>query len=247
MFQIAWITLRRITEKSLLVQLGVLAAVLVYLALGLDSVILNEAAGSEQSGIFVVFLFLSVFTIFWTTIAIPREIGRKEVHVYLSKPITRLHYLLGKFLGMAGMAIVAEALLLAIFTACLMIKGQPVTAWFFFAAGRTALFLVLLSAICTMVSVLIAEVPAMVAVLAIAAAGSVVFALPVLTWASFQPTAAAGMMSAYWLLPNLLHYRWEPSPPGFGSYLGNLLLYTTGWCALSLALAYVILRRRDLP
>ena len=39
MLQIAWITLRRIAEKAVLVQFGILALVLMYVGLGLDAII----------------------------------------------------------------------------------------------------------------------------------------------------------------------------------------------------------------
>src|SRR5262245_4335039 len=131
---IAWITLRRIAEKSILVQFGILALVLIYVGLGLESIVMLDDVGSENSGLTVTWVFLSAFTVFWSTMEIPREIDRKEVHVYLAKPIGRLRYLIGKFIGMSSMILVGGAILLAVFTLCLRIKGHWPSAGFFVGA-----------------------------------------------------------------------------------------------------------------
>src|SRR5438045_2684176 len=136
MIEIAWITLRRITEKAVLVQFGILALVLIYVGLGLESIILTDSAGSEQSGLGVIGLFLTAFTIFWSTIEIPRELHRKEVQVYLSKPVTRLQYLLGKYAGMTAMVLAGESFLLVVFAVCVIIKGNWPTPAFYFGAAR---------------------------------------------------------------------------------------------------------------
>jgi hypothetical protein len=135
MFSIAWITLLRITERAILIQFCVLALVLAYVALGLDAIVLNDAAGTEQSGVMVTAVFLAAFTFFWTTIEIPREVSRKEVQIYLSKPVTRLDYLLGKIMGMSGMTLGGEIMLMGIFSLCLLIKRQPPSSWAFICGG----------------------------------------------------------------------------------------------------------------
>lgn len=246
MFPIAWITLRRITEKAVLVQFGILALVLAYVALGLDVIVLNDANGTEQSGLMVASLFLTAFTVFWTTIEIPREMHRKEVQVYLSKPVSRIEYLLGKFFGMAGMIIGGELLLLIVFAGCLMIKGQRPSMWFGFTAARTALFLVLLNALCTAVSVALAEVPAMVLVGIVGALGTMACVLPVIAWSGFDRITTAALTSVYFLVPDLLHYRWDPSDGHLMKYLAGLLAYTAGWSTLFMLGGHFVLRQRDL-
>ncbi len=247
MLSIAWITLRRIAERAVLIQLAILTLVLVYVALGLQAIMLNDEAGTEQSGIFVTLTFLAAFTMFWTTLEIPREINRKETQLYLSKPITRLQYLLGKFLGMAGMVVGSELILLGIFAVCLLIKGQRPNTWLFFAAARTALLLIFLNALCTAASVVFSEMRAIVAASVVMLLSTVMFALPVMAWAAFDRTPSAGWISAYYLVPNLLHYRWEPEKGRFLAYLANLFLYTAGWAAVVLTIATHVLIRRDLP
>jgi ABC-type transport system involved in multi-copper enzyme maturation permease subunit len=243
---IAWITLRRITERAVLIQFGIMALVLAYVAMGLEAIVLNDAAGTEQSGMYVAWIFLTAFTVFWSTLEIPRELARKDAHVYLSKPITRLHYLLGKFLGMTSMVVGGEIVLLGIFAICLTIKGHPPSQWFYFAGARTALFLIFLNAICMAASVIFGEVPAMVAVGVVGLVGSVACGLAVLAWAGFYPWPRIGMEIAYHLLPDLLHFRWEPAE-GFAGFLAGLLMYTAGWSALALTGANWILGRQDLP
>ncbi len=245
MFPIAWITLRRITEKSILIQFGILALVLIYVGLGLESIIMVDVA-TEQSGLNVGWLFLTVFTVFWSSVEIPREIDRKEVHVYLAKPITRLRYLLGKFLGMSGMVVTGEAVLMLIFAGCFLIKGQTPSISFWTGAARVGMFLILLNAICVACSMLLSEVKAMVAVLFILAAGGMAVALIVLAWAAYNPLPAAGLALVYHLIPDLLHYRWEITADA-PAYLGLLAAYTAGWSTLCLLIAWWFFEHMDLP
>jgi ABC-type transport system involved in multi-copper enzyme maturation permease subunit len=246
MFPIAWITLRRITERSILIQFGVLALVLAYVALGLDSLILSDAESTAQTGLMVTLLFLTAFTVFWTTMEIPREVERKEASVYLSKPISRMEYLLGKFIGMTGMTLGGELALLVVFSLCLLIKGVPPSSWLLFAAARTAMFLVMLNAMCCFASVCLGEVRGMFLVGAVCLVGVGICVVPVLAWASFHTAAAWGWETAHYLVPDLLHYRWEPPPGLRGGYLADLLIYTAGWCTLFLGLSRTILVYKDL-
>ena len=246
MFSIAWITLRRVAERAVLIQLGVLALVLVYLALGL-AVVFTDEGSTEQNGIFVTMTFLAAFSMFWTTMEIPREESRKETQLYLSKPITRLHYLLGKFFGMAGMIVGSEIVLLGIFCACLAIRGHRPTGWLMFAAARTALLLTFLNALCMAASVMLSEIRAIAAASVIMLISAVMFVLPVMAWTLFDKSSVAGFTSMYYLLPDLLHYRWEPEKGRLLPYLGGLFIYTTGWTTLMLTAANRVLVRRDLP
>ena len=245
MFQIAWITLRRITEKSILVQFGILALVLIYLGLGLDAVIMVDV-GSEQSGLNVGWVFLTVFTVFWASVEIPREIDRKEVHVYLSKPITRFRYVLGKYFGMCGMVVAAEAVLMGIFAACMLVKHQTPSAGFWSGVARMALFLILLNAICTAASMLLSEVKAMVTVIIVVAMGAMAVVLIVLAWTSYDRAPALLLAGAYHLMPDLFHYRWDPLAD-LPAYLGLLAAYTAGWATLCLLIAWRMFEHMDLP
>ncbi len=246
MFPIAWITLRRITEKAVLAQFAVLALVLVYVGLGLESVVMMDTAGSESSGLTVVWLFLTVFTVFWSTIEIPRELSRKEVHVYLSKPVSRLRYLLGKYLGMTAMVLAGQVVLLGIFAACLLLKGRTPSVAFAYGAVRIALFLSLLNAMCAAASLVLPEVPAMVAVLTVLAAAAVACVLAVLAWCAYDPGRAAALAAAYHAVPDLMHYRWESAAAATGAYVGALALYTAGWSVVMLLAAWALFARRDL-
>jgi ABC-type transport system involved in multi-copper enzyme maturation permease subunit len=246
MFPIAWITLRRIAEKSVLVQFGILALVLIYVGLGMESIVMLDEVGSEQSGLGVTWLFLSAFTVFWSTMEIPREIDRKETHVYLAKPVGRLTYLVGKYLGMVSMILAGQILLLTVFAVCLRIKGHWPSADFLVGAVRVGLFLVLLNAVCAAASLLLSEIPAMIAVLFLLGVAIVACCLPVLAWSSFDRGSTAGLMSAYYLIPDLLYYRLAP-PGGAGYYLGLLLGYTVGWSMLYLLFGWLVFRRIDLP
>jgi ABC-type transport system involved in multi-copper enzyme maturation permease subunit len=185
--------------------------------------------------------------VFWSSVEIPREIDRKEVHVYLAKPITRMRYLLGKYLGMTGMVLAAEVFLMLVFTGCLVIKGRPPTSVFWSGAARMALFLTLLNAVCVAASMLLSEVKAMVTVLTIMAAAGLMFTLAVLAWSSYDTMPAMLFSGAYHLLPDLLHYRWDPAAGQLLPYLASLLGYTIGWSTLCLIIAAALFERMDLP
>ncbi len=248
MLPIAWITFRRITERSVLMQFGVLALVLVLIGLDLDlTAAKNEVA--VESGLNTIWIFLGFFTLFWTCIEIPREIARQEVNIYLSKPLSRARYIAGKFLGMAGLVLGVQAMLLTVFFLCLLTRPGhlPMPQGAMIASAQTALFLLLLCGICVPISLLLAGLPSLVGVLLIIGAGYCAFGLAVAARTDFFPINATLYNIAYHVIPNMLHYRWPASgttdPQG---YLASLAGYTLGWVILSLIVAHATIARRDL-
>jgi Cu-processing system permease protein len=248
MLPIAWITFRRITERSVLMQFGVLALVLVLIGLDLDLTAAKHESAVE-SGLTTVWIFLGFFTLFWTCIEIPREIARQEVNIYLSKPLSRARYIAGKFLGMAGLVLGVQAMLLTVFFLCLLTRPGHVLPSHsaMVASAQTALFLVLLCALCVPISLLLAGLPSLVAVLLIIAAGYGAFGLAVAADTDFFPANALLYDLAYYVVPNMLHYRWPATvTPDTTGYLASLAGYTLGWVVISLIVAHATISRRDL-
>jgi hypothetical protein len=113
-------------------------------------------------------------------------------------------------------------------------------------AVRVGLFLVLLNAICTAASLLLSEIPAMIAVFILLGVALLACCVPVLAWSSFDRGPAMGMMAGYYLTPDMLFYRVVP-PTGAGGYLGLLLGYTLGWALLYLLFGWLVFRHMDMP
>jgi hypothetical protein len=54
-------------------------------------------------------------------------------------------------------------------------------------------------------------------------------------------------MAGYYVVPNLLHYRWEPTDGGLFIYLLPLAAYTAGWVTILILITWGFFVRKDLP
>lgn len=249
MLPIAWITFRRITERSMLGLFAVLAFIMVLLGLDFDVLIPTSRDAVENSCLGVIWTFLGFVTLFSTCIEIPREVARQEVHVYLSKPVTRLRYMLGKYLGMAALLFGGQAFLIAVFVASMLLRDHqwlPSTT-FWIGSAQTTLFLFLLAALCMPISLVLPGLPSLVAVLIIVGLGYVSFSLPVLAWAAFYPGPRLAFMAGFYTVPNLIHYRWPLHELSQMTWsVAALIVHTAAWAVIGLVAAHVVFRGRDL-
>lgn len=71
-------------------------------------------------------IFGSLLAILATAAMLPRDIEERTLYTILAKPVPRLEYLLGKFLGIAGMLACALALMGLLFGAVLFVRERGV-------------------------------------------------------------------------------------------------------------------------
>jgi ABC-type transport system involved in multi-copper enzyme maturation permease subunit len=123
--------------------------------MGLASLILSSAVTIFTGGVFL----------------LSREIERKTIYLLIVRPISRVHYLLGKFLGLVMVAWGAFVICCAIFALVMAARGMTPDAALAQAALLTAMELVVLSALVVFFAALAPPVPAMLYAFGVFAAG----------------------------------------------------------------------------
>lgn len=71
-------------------------------------------------------LFCMLFAVAGTALLIPRDVEDRTIYTILCKPVSRLEYLLGKFLGMVLVLVMSLAAMDLLFTAILHLKQNAV-------------------------------------------------------------------------------------------------------------------------
>ncbi len=113
MFAIALLTLKRMREPAFFIFLGI-ALVMAFIFAGLDPIAqqlssdsifaqvidANRSKSPLLSAAFIMFVISAFFGGFLGAAEIPRDISSDLILILLSKPIRKLSYMLGKYLGM---------------------------------------------------------------------------------------------------------------------------------------------------
>jgi ABC-type Na+ efflux pump permease subunit len=71
-------------------------------------------------------LFCMLFAVAGTALLIPRDVEDRTIYTILCKPVSRLEYLLGKFVGMVLVLVISLAAMDVLFTAVLHLKQNAV-------------------------------------------------------------------------------------------------------------------------
>ena len=134
MFAIALLTLKRMREPAFFIFLGI-GLVLAFIFSGLDPIAqqlsaesifaqvvdANRSKSPLLSAAFVMFVISAFFGGFLGAAEIPRDISSDLILILLSKPIRKLSYMLGKYLGMLVICLV-------LYCSCKMRLGQISTS-----------------------------------------------------------------------------------------------------------------------
>jgi ABC-type transport system involved in multi-copper enzyme maturation permease subunit len=238
-FAIAETVWKRVLDRTLgLVLLGGGA-----LVVGLGATV--ELHKSEVGAAYLLIqVFVSVLVIFIGTTEIPRDRATRTIQVFLSKPLGRGLYLLGKF---AGLVILAE-LLLAAYLGCLAL-GLGVRG--LLDAGELGRNLVCmplqLATLCALVvwlSVMLPEIAATIFGVVAGIVSYVIFILPPLARLVAPDWLHPVLLLGYLAVPNAQHYLWNGSADA--RFFGLLALYSVCYSLCALAVASFWFRRRDL-
>jgi ABC-type transport system involved in multi-copper enzyme maturation permease subunit len=117
---------------------GVFAALMFTASRALGPLALGEERRvTLDLGLGLLSLFGFLLVLFLGTRMVQKEIDRKTIVVLLAKPIRRIEFVLGKFLGLVGVLGISVAGMLAFLAAVLFLSGHPVD-WTLAMAGYFA-------------------------------------------------------------------------------------------------------------
>jgi len=244
MAQVVWARLG--TAPLLVVAAGVGLLVAGFAMQGGLTLVRSEAevwAGGHRLVLFMATLVLVLFG----GLQIAGEIADRTAHVWLSRPLTRPCYVLGKFLGMlgaaAGLLVCWMLLLVGLLAARGLTPPAILVAWLV----ADVLWLGVIAAITTFFSSRLAPLGASMAAGLLAILGFVAFALPVYARALGGPGFGwAGLWLIYLVLPNRMHFELEMAQGAEALRWLARFGYSLGLMGFYAVLAVLTLERRDL-
>lgn len=186
---------------------------------------------------------------------IPNEVERRVVFTILSKPVSRMQYLLGKFLGACAVIFVLDVLMGLAFLAAYVLKHpqgwQGVNPMLPMAIFAIYLQTVVLLATALMLSTVASPIFTMIATGFVYIIGAVNSSVTYLSnrAESFGMRLVFGVLST--IIPNFNNFDLRPAllndqPIQFWPYLGGYVIgYTILYCLAMLAIAWLLFNERE--
>ena len=244
-------TFREAVRDRVLYSILFFAAGVIVLSLALQEVTIGDQDEVVRSiGQGAMDLFASIIAMFLGVSLVWKELDKRTAYTILSKPVPRWMFVLGKYLGLMLTLTVEVGILLAVYTA-LMVVQQGFPPPVVFVSTALLLFeLALLTAWATLFSTYSAPTTASAFTLAVFVIGHLADDIWLYGNQSDNPAVRQVARALYWLLPNFelfniradaVHGRptpWEQVWPA----VGYGIAYTTA----VLVLAMAVFRRRDL-
>ncbi len=178
------------------------------------------------------------------------EVEQRTIYTILARPVSRTHFLLGKFLGLS-LAVWLQLVLMAIaFTVVCFAAGVSVGAGHVAALFLIGLELMLMVAVATLFSSFTTPMLASLFTLGVYAMGHLSQDLYFLGQQADQPHVTLVATWLYRVLPDLEIFNKTIEAahglPITASEIGSSILYALGYTALLLFAASFIFRRRDM-
>ena len=188
--------------------------------------------------------------IFAAATGILREMETKSIYLILARPVSRLEYLLGRYLGLLLSMLAAVAAMAVVHVSLLAARGWAWRADYLLALFGIALKVAVAAAVATFFALFSTSALSALVITAIVwALGHFVAEMTFLARGGGWLAAPLAVVTR--LLPDLqlLDFRDRlgvPSPPAAGEPVLFAAAYAAVYCAACLALAYALIRRKDL-
>lgn len=183
------------------------------------------------------------------TVLVQNEIEQKTLYTVLSRPLPRWHFVVGKFLGLAGALAASQLLMAVIGLGWVWATGAVLNPWLALAVLMTVLEVLVMAAVGLCLSMLAGPLLSAVLCLAVFALGHAVATLPELIdhLEGWNRTLAVGAAT---LVPNLGMFTFRGQAiHGHAMTAGdalNSLAYAGLWIALMVTIAVAVFRRKQL-
>lgn len=267
---IAVYTWRESMRKRTLVGFLLLSLLVIFGATFMTSFLDQQTVGEEAQDvdmklikdicITTISIFGVLITIFISAGAVPAEVENKVIYTVLSKPVRRIQYLLGKFIGVQMTVILNLALMGGLFFAALYVRqGVPPTLLLWAILMTYFEFLIISAFTFAVASTASSSVLPTIAGLFIYITGNLTEYLSDVAIRSEESTAfadkAVGMLAKglHAILPNLQSFsmRMElvnglPNDVPNYAMMPQLILTSFAFSISGFALAYLLFRRKEM-
>jgi len=252
-----WVVATNVFKEVIRDRVLYLVALYAVLMFAVAALLPQVAAGAQDKiildiGLAGIHLLGLVVTVFVGTGLINKEIEKRTVLVLISKPVSRLEFIVGKHLGLSAVLAVLIGCLTAIYIAVLALN-QIAFTWLslLLAIFYTFIEMVLLTAVAILFGVFTSSLLATLLTMGVYLMGHLSQDIVALGRLTENPAFQRITNSMYLVLPDLerLNFRNEavygmtllPSPPELLSHLLYGVLYT----ALLLTIAVFVFARRQ--
>lgn len=195
-------------------------------------------------------IFATLIAVFVGINLVHKEIDKRTIYAVLAKPVPRWLFIVGKYLGLMAVLIVAISLMSIFYLGLVWWKGGVLPLHLVGALALSVLEVSMITAVAIVFSSFAPPIEA-----AILTAG--VWAIGHLTWgltALIERVPSAGLGTVigliYYVLPNLETFNIRAQVvhdlPVAPLYYLNALVYAAAYTTAMLTLAVLIFRRRDL-
>ncbi len=237
-------------KKDFYVFLIMLFVLLVFLFLQRFAGIKEITRYLKDIGFYVLWIFSAIIAISFSAKQLPEEMKEKTILPLMTKPVSRMQLLLGRFLGASMASGFAFSVFYLLYIAVVILRGENVYIWLFFQSYILGLcFLILLSAISIYLSLQLTYSAAVTVSLIIYF--TVIWFIENLSGLilSAEGWKAVGLNILYYLIPHYeffdLHIRivhsWEALPLWV---FGGVILYAFVYTLIVINLSYQLLKNR---
>jgi len=255
---IAYNTYREGIRKKILIGLLLVAL----LVIGSSMFLTPLSAGEELKIIkdvclTSISLFGMLIAVFTSAGVVPTEVENKTIYTVLSKPLRRLHYLLGKFIGVQAIVLLNLVLMTILFLIMLFVRERVISSVLIKSVFLTYFELLILSSLTFIVSVVAtsATLPTICGVFIYIVGHLVNYLKHLSERASIAGHEMFGFIIKmfYYCLPNLSDYNLRqelihlpPDDPTINPQFWRLVLYAVISSLFAFVVTWWLFRKKEL-
>jgi Cu-processing system permease protein len=243
-------TFRETLRDKILYNLILFALVLIGSSVLLSTLTIGEQARIiSDMGLASINLVVAVSAIFIGIGLVSKEIERRTIHTVLARPLTRVQFLLGKYLGLASIMGVNIGVMCGMFVVTLWLSGNVVHASLFQAIELILIEGLLIMAIAIFFSTFSSSILSATMTIGFYVIGHLTGDLKGMAEKSESETVEVVMTLLYYLCPNLeiLNIKGQAASGVFMDlgYQATVTAYGLAYAGLLLTSACLIFQRRD--
>lgn len=243
-------TLREAVRDRVLYSILFFAVGVLALSLVIDDITIGDQAKVVRSvAQGAVDVFSAIIAMFLGVSVIHKELERKTVYTVLSRPLPRWVFVLGKYAGLMLTVAVEVAVLVVVYSAFMLVRGDPPDLTLFVSMGMLMVELALLTAWATLFSAYSAPTTAAAFTLAVFVIGHLADDIWLYGNQAESEAVQSVARALYWALPNFEVFSIREAAVHKDavpwSRIGPGVAYGLGYTAAVLAGAMAVFQRKD--
>lgn len=243
-------TFRETIRDKILYNLVLFAFLLIGASVLLGTLTIGEQARIVNDlGLAAINLVAVVVAIFVGIGLVTKEIERRTIYTILSRPITRVQFILGKYIGLGFIVVANVAIMFGMFLVTVWLSGNPIYGSLFQAVELILVETWLVMAIALFFSTFSTSILSATLTIGLYIIGHLTGDLKVIAEKSDNPLTESVMAALYYLCPNLEMLNVKGQAAGGNlvelGYQATATAYGLLYAGILLTGACLIFQRRD--